>query len=516
MNTVIKAVVPPQQNLNRMPVMRISHFFLVFALFSLAGCLAQSDEEAKLQRMEIASQIKPGDPIVIGVPWRGSESDYFLEGVKLAAKEINQRGGVLHNNPLKLVINDDETAYYKAGITENERRNVVLNVAKSFAENPNLIAVVGHGSSNIASIVSTTYENNGILFFMPNARYSKLTGHNFEYVFRTAFSNLESGIQLADFIAQKGYKNVAVLHNREDSSTELVDTFMVNAVEKYKINIVFRRSFFDKTSDITPIIVDLKKLQNVDAILIAASTSMSAKLYQQCRSSGIKLPFIGGEALDTRVFSDKIKQWENSPHIQKSSIPTFFKRTSTLGKKFSDSFSREYGKDVRPDYLAAAGYDTITLLAHTIQMAQSAVPGEIATSLRYMAPCQGVSGKYEFKLNGDLKRRPLFFKHWENGTYVYEQVKNSDTQSQTNFDVCNEVDHDYDSVPNSIDACPNTIDEEKVAGVTKDGPEAGCPIDADGDKVPDYKDNCPNNTEKEITEGINVWGCVLPKKSSVD
>jgi branched-chain amino acid transport system substrate-binding protein len=491
-------------------MMRISPFFLTVVCFLLSGCLPQSDDEAKRERMEIASQIKSGDAIVIGVPWKDSKSDYFLEGAKLAVKEINQKGGVLHSNPLKLMISQ-ETDYYAENFTENERRDVVMDVARSFAADPHLIAVVGHSSSNIASIVSTTYQNNGILFFMPNARYSKLTGHNFEYVFRTAFSNLESGIQLADFVAQKGYKNIAVLHNRENSSTELVDTFIAHAVEEHNVNIVFRRSFFDNSNNITPIIVDLKKLQNVDAILISASASMSAKIYQQSRSAGIKLPFLGSEALDTRVFSDKIKQWEQSPAIQKSNIPTFFKRSSPLGKKFTDSFNREYGKETHPDYLAAAGYDTIVLLAHAIQLAQSAVPSEIATSLRYMAPCQGVSGKYEFKPSGDLKRRPLFFKHWEDGNYIYEQVEENTVQDV--LEVCNEIDQDFDSVPNSIDACSNTTDEEKSVGVITEGPKAGCPVDKDEDKILDYRDNCPNSTEKEISEGINGWGCVSHKNA---
>lgn len=469
--------------------MRISHFFLVFTFFLLSGCIAQSDEDAKRQRMETANQIKAGDPIVIGVSWPGSNSDYFLEGVKLAVKEINQKGGVLHNNPLKLVINTKESDFFKVGLTENERRDMVIDIAKSFAADSNLIAVVGHNSSNIASIASTTYQNNGILFFIPSARYSKLTGHNFEYVFRTAFSNLESGVQIADFMGKKGYKNIAILHSREDSSAELVDTFIARAVENNKANIVFRRSFFDnKKNNITPIIVDLKKLQNLDAIFIAASTGMSAKIYQQSRKSGIKLPFIGGEILDTRIFSDTVKEWEKSPNIQKSVIPTFFKRSSPLGKIFTNSFNDEYGKDIRPDYLAAAGYDTIVLLAHAIQMAQSVVPAELASYIRYMEACNGVSGKYEFKPNGDLKPRPLFFKHWENGSYVYEQLEldNDQTQNQTNLEVCNKIDQDFDSVPNSVDSCPNTTDKEKSEGIATEGPQAGCPIDKNSDKIPEH------------------------------
>lgn len=494
-------------------MMQIKHFLLGLSLFLLAGCTDQSYENAKHQRAQIAVNSKDGDPIVIGIPWKSADSDLFINGVKLAVKEINQKGGLL-NSPLQIIINANESSFNDPSLSVGERQNIILNTANSFAANPYLTAVVGHSSSNISLPASVIYQNNGVLFLATGSRYSKLTGHNFDYTFRTITTNTEAGSQLADYAAQLGYKNIAILFNREDSSTEFADTFATASINKYAANIVYRRSFFDNTLDAISLIIDLKNLQKLDAIFIAANSQISAKFYQQSRNMGIKLPFIGGESLDTKVFLDQVKQWENIKDIQKSSISTVFNKLTPTSRQFIQQFKQEYGENSRPDSSAALGYDSINLLAHAIQHAQSRVPIEIAVALRYMEACKGVAGKYEFKPNGDLKSRPLYFKHLNGEHFVYEQVKGITANDEANLETCNDIDHDHDTIPNYMDACPNTTQEEIAKGVILDGAKKGCPIDTDEDGVADYKDNCLNNTSTEIAKGIDSQGC--PKDGSVN
>ncbi|MFI3120765.1 MAG: ABC transporter substrate-binding protein, partial [Methylococcaceae bacterium] len=152
----------------------------------------QSYEEIKNQRTQIAADSKDGDPIVIGIAWRAADSDLFIAGVKLAVKEINQKGGVL-NSPLHIIINDTESAFNDAALSPGARQEVVLKIANSFAANPYLTAVIGHSSSSIAVPASVVYQNNGILFLAPSATNAKLTGHNFDYIFRTIPTTAETG-----------------------------------------------------------------------------------------------------------------------------------------------------------------------------------------------------------------------------------------------------------------------------------------------------------------------------------
>ncbi len=491
-----------------MPSMKlIKRLLLGLSLILQVGCIDQSYEEIKHQRTQRAALSKDGDPIVIGISWRAANTDFFINGVKLAVKEINQTGGIL-NSPLQIVINDREGAFNEAALSVAERQNAIFNIAKTFTDDPNLIAVIGHSSSSIAILASVIYQNNGILFLAPNATNAKLTEHNFDYTFRTIPTNAEIGAQVADYAAQHGYKNIAMFHGRGDYETELANAFATNSINKHGANIVFRRSFFNTTIDIMSLITELKNSRQVDAVFIASNSKISAKIYQQSRSMGVKLPFIGGETLDTQVFLDQLRQWEYAKNIKKSSIPTVFNALAPSSQQFVRQFKQEYGADAQPDYLAALGYDTVNLLAHGIQRAQSRVPIEVAVALRYMDACKGVAGKYEFKRNGDLKAKSFYFKHLAKGHYLYEQVENPPNYNEDNLETCNDIDHDHDTIPNNIDACPNSSHEEIALGIILDGAKRGCPINKNENGVADYKDGCAHNNSAGIAEDAEPDSCV--------
>lgn len=479
--------------------------WLGLSLILTVGC-DQSYEASKQQRMQIASTGKhKKQPIVIGVPWTAYEKGSFIDGVKLAVEEVNKKGGVLDGVPLEIVVNDSESDFFKRGLSEGVRRDVILNIARSYAKNPNLIAVLGHSSSETSVMASVVYQNSGIIFLAPNARYGKLTGHNFTYTFRTSLNNGIMGTQLADYAAQKGYKRIAVLSSRTESTTEFVNEFTTYAIEKHHIDIAYRRSFFEDAIDVISMVADLKSVQNVDAICIATGGKKAAEIYEQIRSAGIKVPIIGNATLDTIEFLNRVKEWEHSPRIQKSNIPTLFNDTTSMGVAFSKRFTQKYKQE--GDYLAALGYDSVNLLAHAIQSTKSRIPLEIATTLRYMEACKGVSGKYEFDLNGDLKSKPLSFYHLEKNEYVFEQVKNAGVINDPKMEVCSEVDRDGDGVPTASDTCPDSTALEISKGVDKEGAERGCPIDSDSDEIPDYKDICPNDSAVAISKGVDAKGC---------
>ncbi len=479
-------------------------FWLVFSLILLIGC-NQSYEASKQQRMQRAANPKKDQPIVIGVPWTNTPDDDFIKGVKLAVKEINQEGGVLNGTQLEIIINDSESAFYNTNLSEGARQNVILDIANSYAANPDLIAVIGHSSSETAIIASVIYQNRGVLFLAPNAEDVKLTGHNFDNTFRTTLNNEIMGTQLAEFTGQKGYKRVAVLYARSDSNEEFINAFTTRAVEKYATDIVFRRSFFESNVEIISLAAELKSIQKVDAICIVASGKKATEIYQQLRNVGIKQPVIGNTALDSTEMLNLLKQWEYSKKAKKSNIPTLYDSTIPRAKQFEAQFKKEYGQQTT--YLAALGYDTISLLAHGIQYAKSRVPLEIATTLRYMDACKGVTGKFQFNLNGDLQSKPVSFYHTDKQDYVFEQVTNGEVIDPPNMEICNDVDRDHDGIPTSSDVCPDTTEAEIAKGVNLDGAERGCPIDGDNDEIPNYKDDCPTDTVDAISKGIDAKGC---------
>jgi len=490
--------------------MRLSILGFIGLLF-LIGCTEPSYEESREKRASLAA--KSADDIVIGVSWT-LEDDFFLEGVKLAVKEINEAGGIF-DRQFKLLIDTDETKILDKTLSFEERQHIILKIADSFVKNPNVVAVVGHSTSDVAILASVVYQSHGILYLAPSATNKKLTGHLFDFVFRTIPNNSEVATQAANYAAQRGYKKFAVLRTRGDYETELVDTFSAQVSRKTEDNIerkiIFRRSFFAETLDIPELLVHLKRLKELDAIFIATSGELTEKIYQQSRDMGLRVPFIGGETLDTRAFLRLVEQWEYPNKFKKSIIPTVFNASIKKAQiqKFLQNFSLEYGEDKHPDYLAALGYDTIKVLAHAMKRANSSVPFRVADALRYMPPCLGVTGDYSFKANGDLQSKPIYFKSLIQHSYKYEQIVPEGWDENKKIGECNNIDYDYDSIPDDLDACRYNTKQELAKGIYLTGLSRGCPIDTDEDKVADYKDKCPENTAQEISKGVDEAGCPI-------
>jgi len=478
--------------------------FLLWTLF-LTGCLEESYEKKNSNRAKLAGQNK--QEIVIGVAWT-EKNHSFLQGVKLAVKKINSEGGVIQRQ-IKVIINKDETALLKPGLSTKTIQTITADVANSFAENSEVIAVVGHYDSNAALLASIIYQNNGILFLASNATNTKITNHQFDYIFRTIPNNEEMGTQIADYVAEQGYQNIALLYDRGIYATELSDTFSAHITEDYGANIVFRRSFFENTLDKTALIIDLKKVPKLDMIFIASNSQLSADLYQKSRNMGIRVPFSGGETLDSPLFLTILEEWEISEQLKKTSIPTIFNHFLPKNQEFIALFKQTYGKDAQVDHYTVSGYDNIMLLAHAIQRAQSSIPLRIADSLRYMPPCLGLAGKYQFTETGELASKPFYFKHFEKEGYKFKQLKSQHISSTNQIETCNDIDRDEDSIPNDLDACPDNTPKEISKGIILTGLLRGCPIDSDGDGVPDYRDDCPNNTAEEISKGVNKRGCPI-------
>jgi len=487
----------------------IKMIWLITVLF-ICAC-SKSYEDSRTERTEIARNLnKNQDTIVIGVAWANKDAS-FVKGTQLAVKEIN-KDGVLGKS-IELLINDGE-GNISDQLTLRQKQDITVEVARSFAANPFVIAVTGHRSSYQAIPASIVYQFHGIAFIAPTSTNLSLTDHNFNYVFRMTPNNEKIAKQLANYCHQKGYKKIVILHSKSSYGEQLADSFTSRFVKKSKTEkehkIVLHRSFFSNKKDFSHLMVELKRAKkedDFDAIFIATSANMAASIYQESRDMGFKEPFIGAEGLDQLTFWEAVKEWEISEKVftEKSVVPTLLNITAkvSISQIFIENFKKEYGFEA--DHYAALGYDSIKILVHGIKKAKSTRPFKIAETLRYMPPCQAVTGKYQFEMDGDVRNREFHFKLFRHGQFEYEDI---------NFkylivakDECGIVDRDKDGIPNDRDACPDNTKEEISKGVYQKGTSRGCPIDSDEDAYEDYRDNCPNTRRNELKNGIDSYGC---------
>ncbi|MDM8561310.1 ABC transporter substrate-binding protein [Candidatus Parabeggiatoa sp. HSG14] len=503
--------------------MKLIKFFLVIiTLFVVEGC-SDSYKDSKKKRQEMARSSQ--SDIYISVVW-ALEDNGLLKGIQLAKKEINA-GGV----KVKFKGENGQEKFESRQITIYEQNSSIKSImsplklrqgtrvlSRSIAVLPEVVAVIGHRSSSVAIPASITYQYHGIVFFPPASTSILLLSHNFDYVFRTMPNNAEMGKKMANYCANMGYKSVVILNDRSAYGEELADSFLKSANQK-KIHLVFRRSFSPKRNDFTQIVSELKK-KDFNAIFLSTGSTTGGEFIKQSRRMGVKGIIIGGDALESP------KTWKIAgKNAQGLIVPTVFNKSTRSMEKFIEKFKKEYKKE-EPDKWAALGYDILYLLVHAMEKAQSAVPIEFATHLRYMSPWTGVTGNYQFKQNGELEGKKLHLKVLCNGkfenieekfelenegeinTQGYPIFKPHQKKCVEQFKNDYNFDKDEDGVHYKEDKCPNNTSKEISKGVELENPEKkGCPKDYDEDGIPDYRDNCPRSTQLTIQKGVDSVGC---------
>ncbi|QTA87802.1 Leucine binding and solute-binding domains-containing protein [Desulfonema magnum] len=380
--------------------------FFLFALLVVFSCDTGTPSE---KRSDKAARAR-GD-ILIGVVRTSTYSNFFLEGVTMAVEEINQRGG-LSGRKIKPVVYDD-----MEDADKGER------IAAELAKNEDVVAVVGHRSSNVAIPASVIYEEAGICYLSYGATDPDLTRYRGNFTFRNIPTQKEFGYQVAEYAHRSEFKKVITFYERKAVHKSLAEIFKARAME-LGIEIVATRSYFTEENDFRSVIALLKKEYEFDSVLIAGDTPTAAVLVSQLREMGANVPIMGGDGLDTSdlwVIAGKA--------AENIAVPTVFNALAPdkLTRDFVKRFESRYG--FVPDTWAAQGYDAMSVLASAIEKGGSAVPIVISTTLRFLENWKGVTGSYDFTPEGDITGKKIFFKVMKDGEFVFtdqEQMYESD------------------------------------------------------------------------------------------
>lgn len=368
---------------------------LLPVLLSVAVASCGNLEKERAERAERAR----GD-IRIAMVWNEPlAATLFDEGVMMAVTEINSRGGIFKRQ-LRMVVHADVQ-----GSKE-------LEVARSIAADPNVVAVIGHPISDTAVPVSVTYQKNGLLFISAGATSPILTNHGFSYVFRNIPSDTDTGKVLAEFSKARGFRKMIVIDDESRYGQILADIFAENAV-RLGIEILLRKSYYPWQTDFNLMINDIKN-RGGDAIFLGGEVPQAAEVIKQSRQMGVTIPFIGGDGLDQPDL------WKVAGSAADGTfVATVFNPDDTdpETRTFAGNFQDKYG--TAPDTWAGLGYDAIYLLEDAFKRAESTVPVVVASFLRFIENRHSVLGPYSFTSQGDITGKKFFFKVVRGGRFEF-------------------------------------------------------------------------------------------------
>ena len=354
----------------------------------LAGCGPFFDELADRR----AAYAEAGEgPIVVAVVDDWPEGGY-LDGVRLAAEQINSSQGGLLGRPIELLVRPGADDFHE-----------VLPTIRSIAANPTVTAILGHRSSAVAVPASITYDKAQVLFMPPFATSKQLTLHGFDFVLRMLPDNKSMAVQIASLAGLFGYERIAVLHGRSDSSRAVAFLFE-DAARRFEIDVAFRGSFFAADDNYRELIGQLKGI-DFDAIFLSTGTRSGARMLRQLRELGIDKPVLGSDSLGEGPLIELAGDAGG-----RTIVPTVFspETTNKAKRHFIRDYREAYGKE--PNQKSAQGYDGIRILATIIERSGTTEARALATTAHFTAPMAGITGIYAYDPAGNIYGKSYRFK----------------------------------------------------------------------------------------------------------
>ena len=379
---------------------KINILFILMLLF-IVCCNRDSVSE----RVRLANTT---NEIYIAIVDSSNVPSRFVDGVKMAIHELNEN--LVAGKTVKPIYYDDQGSL-----------EIAQKIAWEIADNPKIVAVVGHFSSKIAIAASITYEKNGIIFFTPKASTSDLIRDRNKYTFRNIPSDKVMAQEMASFAHRKNYKTISIIYERESFGKRLSEVFQKHGDEK-GIKFISVKSYTPWKKDFRPIISDLLNEDPFDALLICGNLPSSGILVKQLRDMGINVPIIGSGSMDSMQLLNIAGKAADGV-----SVPTVFdpKIANNSTRYFVENFKYYYG--LEPDTLAAQGYDAIKLLGHAIEKGGTSNPIVISTNLRFLKKWQGVTGSYSLTQQGNIVDKAVYFKTVKKDKFVFiERELNTD------------------------------------------------------------------------------------------
>ncbi|MBW7474049.1 ABC transporter substrate-binding protein [Paenibacillus oenotherae] len=362
----------------------------------ISGCSADLAPD-QLREKELQGQ---SDEVVVGVVWPFSQrNDQFREGLQLALEEVNQNG-VLGGKTIRLIEEDDEGSVTKG-----------MAIARQFAENNSVTAVIGHRSSTVTIPASRIYDHAGILLLSPASTSTKLTSMNSSHIFRNIPNDDQLGQALALYAADAKYRNIAIYYTDDEYGRGLANSFEDQA-GKSRLRIVDRLTGFKEASDVRRI-ADKWAALDCELILVATSAADGIAFIRELRAAGVDTPVIGGDALDSAEFAAAGEDVEGTVAASVYNP----NEKSVANERFKQQFKAKYG--VEPGKWAAQAYDSLKLLAQAIEGAGSRSPEEIANQLAGLKQWKGAAGSRSFSASGDVNEMSIVMKKLHNGVYNY-------------------------------------------------------------------------------------------------
>ena len=303
-------------------------------------------------------------PVKIGVltplspPGDASAGQFIVRGAKMAADDVNARGGVLGGRKIELVTEDDSGTPEKG--VAGFRKLATLD---------QVVAVIGQFHSSVMGAVQELAEQFKIPVFATQASARSLTEKHLTYTFRTHVIDPDRVSLWNRWIKQHNFKRVALIAENTDYGVGLVEEtkrlFKSMDVQADLKTVIFDRAVVD----LTPQLLEIKNWKP-DLVLNGGVGTPVYLVIKQAHDVGLfpAVPMLVSYDLPARP-----EFWKNLG--DKGAYLTFIvyyhptMKLTSRGEAFRAKYREQYKED--PVYGALNAYAQVALVADALNDAKS-------------------------------------------------------------------------------------------------------------------------------------------------
>ncbi|MDD2900305.1 MAG: ABC transporter substrate-binding protein [Desulfuromonadaceae bacterium] len=334
-----------------------------------------------------------GDVAMFGKP--------TLEGMKMAAEDINAAGGLLGK---------------KVEIVEADNRGDKqegASVTQKLISRDNVIAIVGDPTTGITKVAAPIAQKAQVLLISAGATGPGVV-ENGDFIFRNTLLDSVAIPACIDYFANDlKYKKVAIItSDNNDYSVGFSQTFR-DAAKGKGIEIVADEKVKDGDKDFSGQVTNIKA-KKPDVIFFSGYYTEAALIMKEARKQGIKANMFGGDGLFSPEF---IKLGGTAAEGSMSALGFAPEQASPETAKFIEAFKKKFAGQL-PGLFDAQGYDGVMMIADAIKRANSADPKVFKTAMASTKNFKGVSGTITIRANREPIKTPLCLLAVKDGKFV--------------------------------------------------------------------------------------------------
>lgn len=314
------------------------------------------------------------------------------KGIRLAASEVNSRGGVL-GKKIEIITLDNQ------GKADESVTAITKLVAMG-----DVVGVIGESTSTRSLAMAPIAERNHMPMVSSSATHPMVTQVG-KYIFRVCFTDPFQGQAIAKFVlSDLKLKKVAIFKDvKSDYSLGLANYFM-DALKKGGGEITSIESYSAGEIDFRAQLTSIRS-KRPEAIFIPGFYTDVGLIARQARELGLTQTFLGGDGWDSPILTE----------IGKKAIEgAFFSNhytvndDSPLAKAFFLRYQTQYG--VLPNGSSALGYDAANVLFDAISRAGSENRAVIRDKLATTRDFPGVTGSITIDKDRNAQKPAVIIK----------------------------------------------------------------------------------------------------------